>query len=705
MKNYKKIRNTLMALLGVVMFCVTSCKEEDFGSDARDIISFTVDGEAWDIDSTNVITHTYPAGTDVTALTPTITVSEGATVSPASGVTRDFSAAAGVSYWVTAADGSTKKQYIVKVTVLLSPADILSFTVGGEAWTISGTNITKTFPNGTPQTNLTPTITVSEGATVAPASGVAQNFFTAAGVTYTVTGLDGKTTKSYTAKATVALPNACDITAFAVGGEDWTIDGTNITKTFPNGTDVTALEPTITVSAGATVDPASGEAQDFSAAEGVVYTVTAADGTTTKTYTAKAIVEDIPLSGTTGDCTWALSGEEGNYTLTISGNGAMGDIDEDNPIPWSDFIDGIKTVIVADGVTRIGNGVFVEHQNVVSATIPNSVTSIGSDFFVRGRNLTSVDISTGLTAISNGFLFKCSKLTSVTIPAGVQSIGEAAFVDCLSLETVTCLNPTPPTLSGVVFRPNDEGEPDPAVCILKVPAESVQAYKDSDWGQLERFEDIVGIGASNPISGTTGDCTWTLTGEEDNYTLTISGNGAMGENTWQEFFGWTEDEPYADYSGIKTVVVEAGVTALESIGNFGKMTSITLPSSVTSLGSGFLTHCETFAGPFTIPNGVESLGWGAISWCFNLTSVTIPSSVNEVGEAAFADCFSLETVICLNPVPPTFPENSSGQFRFGQAGDAAEPFCILRVPAESVQAYKDSDWGKLEKFADIVAIE
>jgi hypothetical protein len=493
---YKKNRNALMALLGVVMFCFTSCKEEDLKSDECDIVAFAVNGEEYDINATtNVITHTYPAGTDVTALAPTITLSEGATVSPASGVARDFST--DVSYWVTAADGSTKKQYTVKVTAPLSPADILSFTVGGEAWTISGTNITGTFPNGTtPNHSLTPTITVSAGATVAPASGVAQDFFTDAGVTYTVTGEDGKAIKTYTAKATVAPPavsDACDITAFTTDGGTWIINGTNITGTFPAGTEVTDLTPTITVSAGATVTPASGVAQNFFTDAGVTYTVTAEDGTTTKTYTATATAAVAVASGTTGDCTWGITGEDDDYTLTISGNGAMGDTDEDNPIPWSDFIDGIKTVIVADGVTRIGNGIFVEHQNVVSAVIPNSVTSIGSDFFVRGASLTSVTIPTGLTAISNGFFFKCGKLTSVTIPVGVQSISEAAFADCLSLTTVTCLNPTPPTLSGVVFRPKDDGDPDPATCILKVPAGSVQAYKDSPWGELARFEDIVAI--------------------------------------------------------------------------------------------------------------------------------------------------------------------------------------------------------------------
>ncbi len=61
-----------------------------------------------------VITATVPAGTDITKLVPTITLSDKATISPASGTAQDFSKA--VTYTVTAEDGS-KQPYTVSVTV------------------------------------------------------------------------------------------------------------------------------------------------------------------------------------------------------------------------------------------------------------------------------------------------------------------------------------------------------------------------------------------------------------------------------------------------------------------------------------------------------------------------------------------------------------------------------------------------------------
>ncbi|GHT21218.1 hypothetical protein FACS189430_00890 [Bacteroidia bacterium] len=83
--------------------------------------------------------------------------------------------------------------------------DITLFKVGNDTWQINGTSITYQYPKGTTPSSLTPAITASDKASVNPASGVAQSdFFTDSGVTYTVTAEDGTSTKTYTAKATIA---------------------------------------------------------------------------------------------------------------------------------------------------------------------------------------------------------------------------------------------------------------------------------------------------------------------------------------------------------------------------------------------------------------------------------------------------------------------------------------------------------------------
>jgi hypothetical protein len=86
------------------------------------------------------------------------------------------------------------------------------------------------------------------------------------------------------------LDSDADITKFVVAGVEATISGTDITAEVPNGTDVTKLKPTITISKDATVSPKSGAQKDFT--DPVQYVVTAEDGTTKKTYTVTITVAE-----------------------------------------------------------------------------------------------------------------------------------------------------------------------------------------------------------------------------------------------------------------------------------------------------------------------------------------------------------------------------------------------------------------------------
>lgn len=77
-----------------------------------------------------------------------------------------------------------------------------------------------------------------------------------------------------------------------VSGATSTFDAATNTFTVivPGGTDITALKFSFTLPTGATVNPASGSAQDFT--NPVTYTVTAEDGTTQK-YTVKVSYKSI----------------------------------------------------------------------------------------------------------------------------------------------------------------------------------------------------------------------------------------------------------------------------------------------------------------------------------------------------------------------------------------------------------------------------
>ena len=69
----------------------------------------------------------------------------------------------------------------------------------------------------------------------------------------------------------------------------------------------------------------------------------------------------------------------------------------------------------------------------------------------------------------------------------------------------------------------------------------------------------------------------------------------------------------------------------------GGLTSITIPSSVTSLGRSCFSGCSGLTS-ITLPSSVTSLGDYCFYNCSGLTSITIPSSVTSLGRACFYDC-------------------------------------------------------------------
>tara|TARA_Y100001980_G_scaffold45816_1_gene27160 strand:- start:12696 stop:21623 length:8928 start_codon:yes stop_codon:yes gene_type:complete len=92
----------------------------------NDIVTFTfseINGEATIDASLHTVTAVAEAGTDVSQITPMITISPNATVSPDTGVEQDFTSA--VTYTVTAEDGTEQAWEVTVTEALATPTDIL----------------------------------------------------------------------------------------------------------------------------------------------------------------------------------------------------------------------------------------------------------------------------------------------------------------------------------------------------------------------------------------------------------------------------------------------------------------------------------------------------------------------------------------------------------------------------------------------------
>jgi len=135
------------------------------------------------------------------------------------------------------------------------------------------------------------------------------------------------------------------------------------------------------------------------------------------------------------------------YTVTAIGNRAF---KSDNPS--TTIRDGyLRSIVIPNTVTNIGQYAFHYQELLTSATIPNSVTVIDDYAFSYCVGLESVNLGNNLSEIGEYAFNYCKSLTSITIPNSVNSIGEHAFYNTTNLALVTCFATTAPTLGGSCF--------------------------------------------------------------------------------------------------------------------------------------------------------------------------------------------------------------------------------------------------------------
>ena len=97
---------------------------------------------------------------------------------------------------------------------------------------------------------------------------------------------------------------------------------------------------------------------------------------------------------------------------------------------------GVRNVIIPDGMTSIGFDAFFRCSSLERIEIPDSVTSIGGNALNGCSSLTSITIPDSVTSIDGCAFSGCTSLTSITIPESVTSIGSSAFYGCTSLANI-----------------------------------------------------------------------------------------------------------------------------------------------------------------------------------------------------------------------------------------------------------------------------
>jgi formylglycine-generating enzyme required for sulfatase activity len=324
---------------------------------------------------------------------------------------------------------------------------------------------------------------------------------------------------------------------------------------------------------------------------GAALALASGDGGKTAGLPLALTLEPVDSGSAGSSCSWTLTGVAPNYTLTISGSGAMEDYDiEMNPTPWFNDRNNIKTVVIADGVTHIGNYAFDMCTALTFITIPNSVTTIGRYVF-----------------------YNCSGLTAVTIPNSVTNIGTGAFATCTALHEITSLNPAPPSLDGNIFYGVSTGN-----ITLKAPANAVSAYKAA-WGGFGSYIPVYADGGKLDIAFTQ-PVAFTL-GQPQNIVFTVTAGYAENLTAVDVPRGWTVSAAAFGSNNTGTFTVTPPAADAKDYAATGTATLIVSDGAERTITKSLVLSCPAY----------EALGISfaqPAAFCAGETAVTFTTTGN-----------------------------------------------------------------------------
>ena len=398
---------------------------------------------------------------------------------------------------------------------------------------------------------------------------------------------------------------------------------------------------------------------------------------------------------TSGSCgtnaTWEYN--EGEATLTISGTGAMDDYTDDpSSTPWAAYRTSVTKVVIGDGITSVGNCAFNLFTALTDVTIGESVETIGIFAFdnCTAAGFTKLNIPNSVKVIKS-CAFSNNHLKYICLGSGVKEIWQEAFMVCQDLEYIGSYALTPPTLNPNVFS---------GVANLK--AIYVDNYCRSEYAGADGWSDFADIiqtpyGNCGDSEGDPTDAVkWSLDMMTRTLNFSSSTGGAIKKFNTSDY-PWNNPAinpmvgEYDNWTGIKTITVGKNITNIPDWAFAMQIncSSITLPSTITSIGSSALEECAFTS--ITLPEGLTTIGDYAF-YGSKLTSLLIPSTVTTIGNDAFLDNADLATVTCAGTAPATLANNV-----FGDGSNLT----AIYVPAGTSATYKNA-WASYEsKIQDV----